>query len=643
MPRLLSRDRLLCLALIGLLCLPLTSLKSVFAQSTGVVSGRLTNLKTEMGISEANVSAVGPSRGETTADSQGYYTISGLAPGPYAITASASSYIDRSFSLFVYPTGTTPLNFRLSMRSIKGRAYDASMPTLAIAEVNITIGENIVLTNASGCYEWLDLSPGTYTLTASAPGYTSQSQQVDVSVGSTATADFGLSPVAPGRIAGTVTDSTNRKGLPGATVLVRRGSFEKTTNTDLNGQYSIADVPAWPYWTVDAYKFGYIAQTVPASIQSGSTTALDFELVPYGNVSGTVKNQNTNQPIEGALVKADSVYLDTTDSSGYYTMFAAADTYVVTGSAPGYSSSSQSNVRVSAGETTTVNFLLQPVPPGTIVGRVTDVKTTLGIAGALVEADGHFNLTNANGNYVLSNVPVWTYTVNVTATGYAVDSTQRTVPSGGSIIADFALSPDTRVSLEPYLNFGNIGESFSVDLHLSDSRFVYSWEVYLWWNPALLDAMSLVEGSFLKGPFGNRTTQFSFDEYANEGVVHAKSISTLSTPDNGVSGSGALTSLTFQIKARGSCSIIITSAVLFGPPPSMPTLISHMENAIFRTLAGDMNNDGVVNSLDLASLKEAYGSKPGDACWNIDADADGDRTISVSDLHKVGKDYGNSV
>jgi hypothetical protein len=274
---------------------------------------------------------------------------------------------------------------------------------------------------------------------------------------------------------------------------------------------------------------------------------------------------------------------------------------------------------------------------------VTDVKTASGIAGALVIADGHSNFTNANGNYMLSNMPAWSYTINVSASGFLSSSTQRTVPSGGSTTADFALSPDTQVSSEPYLNFGSSGESFSVDLFLSDSRFVYSWEIYLWWNPDLLDAVSLVEGTFLKGNLGNRPTAFSFDEYVDEGVIHAICQSTLPMPDSGVSGSGTLATLTFQIEANGSCSISITSALLFSPPPSMPTFLSVMDNAIFRTLQSDVNNDGVVNSLDLVCVKEAYGSKPGDANWNASADVNRSLIINASDLHKLGKDYGLSI
>jgi hypothetical protein len=324
-------------------------------------------------------------------------------------------------------------------------------------------------------------------------------------------------------------------------------------------------------------------------------------------------------------------------------MFVEAETYTVTASAPGHASSSQSNVKVSAGKTTTVNFLLQPIPPGNIVGCVTDAKTNSGIANALITADGHSNFTDAIGNYILSNVPAWSYTIDASAPGFLSDSTQRSVPSGGYTTADFTLNPDTRVSLEPYLNFGDPGESFSVDLFLAESRFVYNWEIYLWWNPTLLEAVSLSEGSFLKGTYANRTTNFSFDEYANEGVIHAKCLSTLSTPDNGVSGSGTLATLTFQIKAKGYCHISITSAILSSPPPSMPTFLNIMENAIYRTLQSDVNNDGTVNSIDLGCIKEAYGSDPSGAHWNASCDVNQDQKINALDLHRIGKDYGKSA
>jgi len=94
------------------------------------------------------------------------------------------------------------------------------------------------------------------------------------------------------------------------------------------------------------------------------------------------------------------------------------------------------SLRVDEGETITQNFALDEIPPGSIIGNVTDIKTGSEIAGAIITADGHTNTTDVNGNYILSSLPSWTYNVTVSAEGYVSDSTKRTVPSGGTITYD---------------------------------------------------------------------------------------------------------------------------------------------------------------------------------------------------------------
>ncbi|MCK5592808.1 carboxypeptidase regulatory-like domain-containing protein, partial [Candidatus Bathyarchaeota archaeon] len=524
----------------------------VSSQTMGTINGRIIDLNTGLGITGATVSASGPSQQVNTTDSNGYYTISGMAPGPYVFVASASGYLSQTYKLFVRETANPPFpDFRLHLLSIIGRVYDLSTPSIGIAEANVTISGHIVFTNSTGYYEMLDLSDGSYAVAATAPGYTNETQQVTVSTGISAVADFGLTQVASGTISGTVTDSSTRQALYQATVRVSRESFEKLGITDQNGQYMIENVRAWPFWTIDAYKTGYIAQSTTTEVQPGGASTLDFELTPFGTINGTVKDQATDLPISGALIKADSAFLGTTDSNGHYAMFALVGRYTVTASAPGYASESQSNVRVTEGDTTTLNFALTTIPPGSIIGNVTDTETGSGIAGATVTVNGHTNITDANGDYVLSNLPSWTYNVTASVAGYGSDTTVRTVPSGGSITANFALPPYTRVHLGPYSNTGNAGESFNLNINLSEARSVDGWEVYLWWNPAILEVADMVEGDFLKGPFGNRTTELSFETYPNEGVVHIEEWSTLGTPDEGVDGNGTLATIVFQIKAKG--------------------------------------------------------------------------------------------
>jgi len=598
----LGEDKLVCALLASLLTFSLiVSLPSASGQPTGTVSGRVTNLKTGGGISNAAVACSGPSQRATTTNASGYYTISGLAPGPYTIAVSASGYVRKSYSLFVFASGTT-LDFQLNMLSIRGRVYDAST-AIGISEANVTIGDSFVLTNSSGHYEFLDLSDGAYTVTASAPGYASQSQVVSVSTGATTVANFGLNQVSLGTISGVVTDDSHpAQPINQATVRVHRGSFERSTNTDQNGQYTIANVPAWPYWTVDAYKVGYVAQSTTIGVQPGATTTLNFALTAFGIISGTVKDQVTNQPIAGALVRADSVFFNTTDSNGYYTMFVLDGTYTVTASAPGYGIQSRS-VKVDSGQTKTENFLLQSVSPGSIIGSVTDATTGNAIVDATITADGYSSTTDEDGNYTLSNMPAWTYTVTVSASGFVGDSKVVNVPSGGSVRADFPLSPYTRVHLEPYSNSGNPTQSFDVNVDISDARFVYSWEIYLWWNPALLEATSVAEGDFLKGPFGDRPTQLSFETYSNDGVIYVKAWSTLTTPDGGVNGSGTLTTITFQIKARGTCNIDLTNAILLDPS-GFPMFPSVMEDAIFQDSPTPVG--GVALPIDKPSLLVPY-------------------------------------
>jgi len=619
----------------------MAGLHLAFAQSMGTISGRVVIVDTVTGISNATVSASGPSQQVNTTDSNGYYTISGLAPGPYTITASASGYLSQSFVLFVYETGSNTLDFRLDLPSVKGRVYDLSTPSVGIAEANVTGGKKPVLTNSTGHYELLNLSNGAYTVAATAPGYTNESQLVTVSAGVSTVADFGLSQVASGTVSGTVTDSSTSQGLYQATVRVGRGSFEKLGETDQNGEYTIENVPAWPFWTVDAYKTGYVAQSTTTAVQPEQNSTLDFALTPFGIINGTVRDQATNQPIDGALVKADSGFVNTTDTNGYYTMFVLAGAYDITASAPGYDSVEQSNVIVFEGKTTTRNFALETNPPGSIIGNVTDNITGKGIVNATVIADICNDTTDPDGNYTLSSLPAWTYIVTASASGYVDSSTKLTVPSDGSITCNFALRPDTKIHLEPYLNFGNLEQSFNLNINISNARFVYGWETYLWWNPILFDVANVTEGDFLKGPFGNRTTELSFETYPNEGVIHVNGSST--PPDDGVNGNGTLATITFQIKAKGICNINITSDMLWLADEPYVMLLHPGEGVLFRTLQSDVNSDGIVNIFDLYDIGEAYDSNPHGTNWNINADINRDKIVDSFDLSQIEKDYGTSI
>ncbi|GAH81233.1 unnamed protein product, partial [marine sediment metagenome] len=110
-----------------------------------------------------------------------------------------------------------------------------------------------------------------------------------------------------------------------------------------------------------------------------------------GTISGTVRDVETTDTIEGASVQAKQGGItrggDTTDSSGIYSIDIVTGTYDVTVTTIGYESSTQTNQEVLEAQTTTVNFDLVPygdtTPPSDIATvndnpeRVTPVTVPL--------------------------------------------------------------------------------------------------------------------------------------------------------------------------------------------------------------------------------------------------------------------------
>ena len=164
-----------------------------------------------------------------------------------------------------------------------------------------------------------------------------------------------------GQIAGTVVNASTGNPIDGAQVSANGYSDV----TDANGLYNITNVPIGIY-TVTASKDGFHSSSqTDVSVIAKQTTSLDFSLTPLpttGNIAGIVTDATTGNPIDGANVTVAD-YFDITDATGHYNITnVPAGTYTVTANKDGYQSSSSTNVVIVAGETTTVNFELEPTP-----------------------------------------------------------------------------------------------------------------------------------------------------------------------------------------------------------------------------------------------------------------------------------------
>jgi len=242
----------------------------------------------------------------------------------------------------------------------------------------------------------------------------------------------------------TVTIASTANPIAGASVSTQPATT--TVTTDAQGNYTISDV-APGFYTVTASASGYFAGNAGVTVTAGQTATCNLALQPEpttGTISGTVTDMSTGNPIAGASVSTQPATTTvTTDAQGNYAISDVEQGYyTVTASASGYFDES-ANITVTAGQTTTCNLELQPTT-GTISGTVTDAGTAMPLAGASVSTQPATTtvITDAQGDYTISDVTPGFYTVTASASGYMDNSTNVTVTAGQTSTAYLALQAD---------------------------------------------------------------------------------------------------------------------------------------------------------------------------------------------------------
>jgi len=160
-----------------------------------------------------------------------------------------------------------------------------------IAGASVTDGTRQAATDINGVYALIDVPEGTYTVTASATGYTSVSQTgVAVTADMTTTVDFSLIAIVIvyGAIDGVVTDVDT--GLPIDGALVTDGTRQATTDT--TGYYLISNVPEGTY-TVAASATGYQDVSQSVVVTGSLTSTANFTLQVISTASSVIVDSIT--------------------------------------------------------------------------------------------------------------------------------------------------------------------------------------------------------------------------------------------------------------------------------------------------------------------------------------------------------------
>jgi len=260
--------------------------------------------------------------------------------------------------------------------------------------------------------------------------------------------------------------------------------------------------------------------------------------------------------------------------------------------------------------------------------------------------------TSRSGNGVLAEI---NFTIlNVGTTVLAFGDTLLADDAGGSIVHDdvngfFSNSPappppPPPISAHVYISPPDITDpmlapstNFTIHINILNATDVYSFELRLTYDPAILEAFDLQEGSFL------RNTNLTFSVITINNTEGFATLNSTLTNLPAVSGDGDLATMSFNVLETGATPLTISEFILrnsTGQALGVTVTNGHFSNIGFE---GDVNGDGIVDIRDLSAAATAFGATPDDPRWNPGADLNSDGLVNVIDLVIVMMNFGSVI
>jgi hypothetical protein len=323
------------------------------------------------------------------------------------------------------------LNLNINPGSITGQVTSSTGDPISGASASDGV-DPAVITGSNGVYTIPYVAAkASYTVTASASGFSGQSKSVAVSYGSPSTANYSLPPSpTSGAVTGAVTSASGGSAIAGA-VVSDSGGASATTNS--SGAYTLIGLAPGSH-TLTASSADFASGTQTASVTSGqTTTGVNFSLTTAsstGAVSGTVTSASGGAVIPGAIVSDSGGASTSTDASGAYTMIGLAPgSHSLTASSAGFTSGTQTASIVAGTTTQNFNFSITP--------KMTGAPQLVQAAGAHASSASTtltdtFSLPTSAGNLLVLSASVYTGTSNPISS--VTDSTGNTWTRIGAFV-----------------------------------------------------------------------------------------------------------------------------------------------------------------------------------------------------------------
>jgi hypothetical protein len=458
-----------------------THLSANVGSITGVISSATTNAP----LGGAQVTATNGQQTYSattfTVGKVGAYDLPNLAiPGHWTVTIGAPGYQTQTEAVDL--TGNTTVNTVLSqsggnLTGTIGLPSNAGKNTTNTIGLTLTAGSTVYKTLSTSrtagsttvAYQFPQVSPGVYTLTAEGYGFTTVSTNVTLTAGTTTTANLTLALTSStaldnATITGTVT-GVGGQTLPSVPIEL---DGNQVTTTNASGAYSIQNV-APGVATITAIGTdittnnpnGYTTGSQQVDVGSGATvTAPTIALDALASVTGQLLDSSLNEPIGqvqvpgctpnstasvsltqgGKVINTNSV--PSTDVYSFNKV--TPGSYVLKASAPCFEPT-QVAIDIANGQSLTQQIDLSTTPTYSIT--VEQLETSSGVVtpapvvGACVTLStttpgdsGSSSATDANGIATFANLSVGAV-YSVTVDQYASTSTTCTSPGSSTPIA----------------------------------------------------------------------------------------------------------------------------------------------------------------------------------------------------------------
>jgi len=190
------------------------------------------------------------------------------------------------------------------------------------------------------------------------------------------------------------------------------------------------------------------------------------------------------------------------------------------------------------------------------------------------------------------------------------------------------------IAVEPASRDVGIGDSFEVDLYIAPGEPIAAGQVDLAFDPAVLHADSVAEGTFLSQ--SAESVYFNIGTIDNTAGTLADIYGVIAAPGVAVSTPAVFATVTFTALAEGISPCSISDALLGNLQAKEVTVIT-TDGAITVHPDWDVNLDGHMNVLDMVSVYQHF-METGALHW-IREDVKRDGTINVLDMILVGQHW----